>query len=213
MHLHELRAALAQHFASVEIMGQRLIGSSVMWPLAADTAGWPVEVVTTSSVGGPMSIPLRDAVPILYAVAVCTNDQASSRPVAPSLFIDRDAPLFDETYQQMEDAENGLAAATAQLERMEDEVRGLRAALEGTMHEVESQRHASDTYRHEAERLRVDLEAERSSTGGALLARYRRAIERIAPSGSTRRRGYLLIPRTLRAAYRRFRRGETVAGE
>ena len=81
MHLHEFETALAQRFSTVAIMGQRLVGSSVMWPLASDGVAAPAGVVTVSSLGAPLSMSLRDAVPVLYAVAVCTNDPDGLPPL------------------------------------------------------------------------------------------------------------------------------------
>jgi O-antigen biosynthesis protein len=198
MHLHEFEAALAQRFSTVVILGQRLVGSSVMWPLTTDGADAPAEVVTVSSLGAPLSMPLRDAVPLLYAVAVCTNEADALPPIDASFFVDLDTPLFDETYKRMEDAQLQLGEVASDLEHLQYEVTGVRADLE-------NHRQLVDTYRQEADRLRVQLESERSSTGGALLARYRAVIELIAPTGSMRRRAYLRVPRTLRAAYRRAR--------
>jgi len=206
MQLEEFEYALAQRFTTVAIMGQRLVGSSVMWPLATDGAKGPAEVLTVSSRGEPMTMTLRDALPVLYAVAVCTNSHDGLPPIQASYFVDLDSPLFDETYERMEDAQRQLGAVASELERFQDGVRGRQA-------EIEDHRRLAEDYRQEAERLRLALEAERSSTGGALLARYRAAVERLAPTGSIRRRAYLLGSRTLRAAYRRvWRRGSAARG-
>ena len=198
MHLYEFRSMLAQHFATVTVMGQRLIGSSVMWPIDNSEIASATELLSISSVGSLQSLSLPDAVPLLYAVAVCTNDPAASLAVKPSLFIDRDAPLFDETITRMEDAQQQLGLVAAELERLNEEAANLRAALASSQLAVRK-------WQTEADLLRSELETERASVGGALLARYRRAIERVAPSGSIRRRGYLLVPRTLRYAQRRIR--------
>jgi SAM-dependent methyltransferase len=199
MDLQEFEDALARRFGTVAIMGQRLVGSSVMWPLTTDRAAeGPAEVVTASGRGEPMTMTLRDAVPVLYAVAVCTNHPDGLPPVQASFFVDLDTPLFDETYERMEDAQRQLGAVGSEAERLQGELMASRV-------EVESQRRLAEAYRQEAELIRLELEAERSSTGGALLARYRAAIERLAPTGSLRRRTYLLGPRTVRAVYRRVR--------
>ena len=147
---------------------------------------------------------LRDAVPVLYAVALCTNDPDGLPPVQSSFFVDLDAPLFDETYERMEDAQRQLGAVASEAERLQGELMGSQADLENA-------RRVAEAYRQEAEGVRLELEAERSSIGGALLARYRAAIERLAPAGSIRRRTYLLGPRTLRAVYRRIRRRDSAA--
>lgn len=199
MHLHEFRSMLAQHFSTVTMMGQRLIGSSVMWQIDGSEIASETELLSISSVGSLQSLSLPDAVPLLYAVAVCTNDPAASLPVRPSLFIDRDAPLFDETITRMEHAQQQLGLVAAELERLNEEAANLRAALATSQLEVQK-------WQTEAYLLRSEIETERASVGGALLARYRRAIERAAPSGSIRRRAYLLAPRTLRYAQRRISR-------
>lgn len=198
MDLQEFEDALAERFSTVAIMGQRLVGWSVMWPLATDLVEGPAEVVTVSSRGEPVTLTLRDAVPVLYAVAVCTNHDDGLPPVRASFFVDLDAPLFDETHQRMEDAQHQLGAVAAELERLQGEAMDAQA-------EVENQRRLAEAHRQEAEGVRRELEAERASTGGALLAHYRAAIDRLAPSGSLRRHAYLLAPRTVRAAYRRVR--------
>ena len=204
MQLQEFEDALSERFGTVAIMGQRLVGSSVMWPLATNLVDGPPEVVAVSSRGEAITMALRDAVPVLYAVALCTNGPDGLPPVQSSFFVDLDAPLFDETYERMEDAQRQLGAVASEAERLQGELMGSQADLENA-------RRVAEAYRQEAEGVRLELEAERSSIGGALLARYRAAIERLAPAGSIRRRTYLLGPRTLRAVYRRIRRRDSAA--
>jgi SAM-dependent methyltransferase len=193
MHLDEFRAALAARFSSVVVLGQRLVGGSVVWPIDCADGDQPVDVLTVAGDDDAAAVrSLGAVVPILYAVAICTNGPPPAPVATTSVFLDRRVALYDELFEAMERAHQEVGRYAAELERLQHVERDLDQALHESL--------------MEAHRLRTELYIERTSTGGAALDLYRRGVEWVAPTGSRRRRAYLVGPQTLKSLGKRVRR-------
>lgn len=195
--LDEYREVLAEHFAHAVVWGQAVVVGSLM--TVVDGAGSGPELLAIGRDGDEWQ--RVETYPPTYFVAAASSVPLPELP-AQSVLADVEVELVRNAHRAAAAAESTAAerAATAaelqsQLSQARREAQAAQARADGARAQrrlVEGQLSALTS---EAAQTARELEAIRGSRVQRVAAHYYRAVERVAPAGTVRRRGYSSVGR------------------